>query len=185
MTPFVCLLRGVGGRVQIDPHLLKALLRAEGFDAVRVVGHTGNALLRSDLPAAEVAARAGAALIREAGFYNGLQVVAGDDWAAMVAENPFPAAAEVPGALHLSILGAPPDPRRLEALARLSDGRDGFEVRGRAVYLHVPQGFARSRLAGRFDRGIGVPLTTRGWGTVTRLATLLEAGAAPAPARAA
>lgn len=181
MTPFILLLRGVGGRTQFDHYLLKALLRAEGFDAVRVHGHSGNAVLCSDLGAEEVARRAGAALIREAGFYNGLQLVPGADWAAMVEGNPFPVAAGTPSTLHMGVLGAEPDPRRVEAIRRLGNGRDSLEVRGRAVYLHVPAGFSRSRMAGRFDRGIGVPVTTRSWSTVLALLELLDAP--PRPAR--
>jgi uncharacterized protein (DUF1697 family) len=181
MSHFVLLLRGVGGRTQLDLHLLKALLRAEGFEGVRVHGHTGNAVLQSDLSPEEVTRRAGAALIREAGFYNGLQVVPAADWAAMVDGNPFPDAAATPSTLHLGVLGAEPDPRRIAAIRRLGDGRDSLEVRGRAVYLHVPAGFSRSRMAGRFDRGIGVPVTSRSWNTVLALLALLEAP--PHPAR--
>jgi uncharacterized protein (DUF1697 family) len=179
MTPYILLLRGVGGRTQIDPHLLKALLRAEGFEAVRAHGHTGNAVLRSGLPPEEVSRRAGAALIREAGFYNGHQVVPGPEWAAMIDANPFPDAAAAPSTLHLGVLGAEPDPRRIEAIRRLGDGRDSLERRGRAVYLHVPEGFSRSRMAGRFDRGIGVPVTSRSWSTVLALLDLLDAPARP------
>lgn len=180
MSPFVLLLRGVGGRRQIPWPLLKALLRAEGFEGIRIHGHTGNVVLQSDLPHGEVTARAGAALIREAGFYNGLQVVPGADWAAMVEGNPFPEAAGAPATLHLGVLGSDPDPQRVAALAQLGDGGDRIEVRGRAAYIHAPQGFSRSRIATRFDRGIGVPATARTWGVVTALLDLVEN---PKPAR--
>lgn len=180
MTPHVLLLRGVGGRTQIAAHLLKALLRAEDFDRVRVHGHTGNAVLLSDLTPEEVARRAGTALIREAGFYNGLQVVSGPEWAAMVAGNPFPEADADPITLHLAVLGSPPDPRRVAALAGLCDGTDALVIRDRAAYLRVPRGFSASRMATRFDRGIGVPVTTRSWRIVQSLLALVED---PAPAR--
>jgi uncharacterized protein (DUF1697 family) len=46
-----------------------------------------------------------------------------------------------------------------------------FVLKGRVFYLHTPDGFGRSSLAGRIERFLGVPSTARNWRTVT---TLLE-----------
>ncbi|MBP1807308.1 DUF1697 domain-containing protein [Rubellimicrobium aerolatum] len=180
MTSFVLLLRGVGGRVQVAPRLLRAVLGAEGFDRVRVIGHTGNAVLDCSLASEEVAARAAGALLREIGFRNDLQVVSGVEWLEIVAGNPFPSATARDGALHVAVMGAEPDPARVAALSTLGDGEDGIVVRGRVAYLHAPHGFRQSRIANRFDRGIGVPSTTRSWAVVLKLHALLD----PVPAEA-
>ena len=50
---------------------------------------------------------------------------------------------------------------------------DEFEVVGREVYLHCPEGYGRSKLSNAyFERKLGVAGTTRNWRTVTTLAEL-------------
>ena len=174
MGSWVLLLRGVGGRTQVNPRLLRAVLGAEGFGRVSVFGHTGNAVVTSPLPREEVARLATEACAREMGFRKDIHVVSGADWADLVARNPFPGAEENPTTVHAAILGADPDPARVAMLNRLSDGSDSLVVEGRVAYLHVPRGFAQSRIADRFDRGIQVPTTARSWTAVQRLLSLVE-----------
>lgn len=174
MASWVLLLRGVGGRTQVSPRLLRAVLGAEGFGRVSVYGHSGNAVVTSRLSRREVAAIAAEACAREMGFRKDIHVVSGADWAGLVARNPFPQAEQAPATLHVAVLGAEPDPARVEALNRLGDGDDALVIRERVAYLHAPQGFARSRIATRFDRGIGVPATARSWTAVQRLLALVE-----------
>jgi len=174
MGSWVLLLRGVGGRTQVNPRLLRAVLGAEGFGRVSVFGHSGNAVVTSPLPRQEVAWLAIEACAREMGFRKEIHVVSGADWADLVARNPFPEAVEDPTTLHAAVLGADPDPARVAMLNRLSDGTDSLVVRGRVAYLHVPQGFAKSRIADRFDRGIHVPATARSWTAVQRIMSLVE-----------
>lgn len=174
MASWVLLLRGVGGRTQVSPRLLRAVLGAEGFGRVSVYGHSGNAVVTSPLSRRAVAAIASEACAREMDFRKEIHVVSGADWAGLVARNPFPQAAETPATLHMAVLGADPDPARIGALNRLGDGGDALVVRDRIAYLHAPQGFARSRIATRFDRSIGVPTTARSWTAVQRLLALVE-----------
>ena len=175
MGSWVLLLRGVGGPTQVPFQLFRVALKAEGFDQVKVYGHTGNAVFESPLPPEEVSARAAAACRRELGFTKDIHVVSGTRWAARVAGNPFPEAADRPSTLHLGILGAEPDPARVEALRRLGDGGDELVVVDGAAYLYLPRGVAASRLGPRFDRGIGVPNTVRNWNTTLRLHALAQA----------
>ncbi len=182
MAAWVLLLRGVGGPVQVPPRLLRAALAADGSGFVAVHGHTGNAVLTSDLPRDELLARAAAVCRREFGFQKDLHLVTGADWEDLVACNPFPQAVERPSTLHAAILGAEPDPDRVAAIRSRSDGQDGLAVIGRVAYLHTPQGFSKSRIAATFDRGIGVPTTARNWSTVGRLLALVEKARATEPA---
>jgi uncharacterized protein (DUF1697 family) len=155
--------------------LLRAALAAEGFGYVAVRGHTGNAVLTSPLPREEVAARATAVCERELGFRKDIHVVSGDEWTGLVNRNPFPGAAGRPSTLHVAVLGAEPDPTRVAALGALGDGSDSLRVMGRVAYIHAPEGFSRSRIATRFDRGIGVSNTARNWATVQKILALVEA----------
>jgi uncharacterized protein (DUF1697 family) len=174
MGSWVILLRGVGGRTQVNPRLLRAVLGAEGFGRASVFGHTGNAVVTSPLPREEVARLAVEACAREMGFRKEIHVISGPDWADLVARNPFPEAEENPTTLHAAVLAREPDPARVAMLNRLSDGTDSLVVQGRVAYLHLPRGFAQSRIADRFDRGIGVSATTRSWTAVQRLLSLVE-----------
>ena len=45
---------------------------------------------------------------------------------------------------------------------------------GRANSITPPSSCARSRIATRFDRGIGVPTTARSWTAVLRLTGLVQ-----------
>jgi hypothetical protein len=50
-----------------------------------------------------------------------------------------------------------------------------IEVVGKVAYLHTPDGFGTSKLAEKFDKGIGVPNTARNWNTVIALAKMADA----------
>jgi uncharacterized protein (DUF1697 family) len=67
-----------------------------------------------------------------------------------------------------------------EAVSRLrgfaAEG-EGIEVVGNVAYLHTPDGFGRSKLAEKFDRGIGVVNSARNWNTVLKLMELVRKAA--------
>ena len=95
-----------------------------------------------------------------------------EEWDAVIANNPFPDATGDPKFLHAAWLGAAPDPAKVKALQAIARGRDRIEVVGNVAYLHTPAGFGTSKLAEKFDKGIGVPNTARNWNTVLKLAAL-------------
>jgi uncharacterized protein (DUF1697 family) len=173
---WVVLLRGVGSVTQVPPRLLRAALASQGLDRVVVRGQTGNAVLRSALPEAEVEARAARACERELGFRKGVHLRRGTDWMAMVADNPFPGAALAdPGALHVALLADDLDPRRLAVSGWTPDRA----VQGdRCLYLCLPPGRSRQRLLDRARRGLPAVVTTRSWATILKIHALVEAAEA-------
>jgi uncharacterized protein (DUF1697 family) len=82
-----------------------------------------------------------------------------------------------PTTLHAAVLAAEPDTARVAALRSLAEGNDRIEVVGHVAYLYTPQGFGHSKLAERFDKGIGVPNTARNWNTVRRLMAMVSEAA--------
>jgi uncharacterized protein (DUF1697 family) len=64
----------------------------------------------------------------------------------------------------------------LDRVANLDPGRsppDRFTVAGRAIYVHAPNGVARTKLTNDyFDRALGVTSTARNWRTVGKLLSL-------------
>ena len=100
-----------------------------------------------------------------------------EEWAALVAANPFPEAVEVPKFLHAAVLAGVPPEGAVEKLRESAGEGERIEVVGRVAYLHTPNGFGRSKLAEKFDKGIGVANTARNWNTVMKLLEMADAAA--------
>jgi uncharacterized protein (DUF1697 family) len=173
MTAYALLFRGVGGATKLPVARLREVLAAEGFGDVATLVASGNAVVTSGLPPEEVRAKVATACRREMGFTKDVHVASRAAWAAAVAGNPFPEADAAPTTVHVVLLGAEPEPARVERLQALGPP-DALVVRGRVAYIHTPAGFGRSLLAERWDRWIGVPNTARNWSTSRRLLAMLD-----------
>lgn len=178
MTAYVLLFRGVGGATQLPTGPLREALAEAGFARVATYINSGNAVVASDLPAPEVAARVADLCRQRFGFTKDVHVRTRAEWDALVSGNPLPDAAAAPTTLHAAVLASDPDPSRVEALRALATGGEGLALRGRVAYLHTPAGFGTSKMAARFDKGLGVPNTARNWNTVLRLQELLRSAKA-------
>ena len=177
MATYVILFRGVGGPTQLPTGPLRAALAEAGFGSVATCINSGNAVLTSDRPAEGVLAEIAGICAGRFGFKKDIHARTGGEWAELIARNPFPEATGAPTTLHAAVLAAEPEPDRIEALRALAEGGDRIAVLGRVAYLHTPGGFGRSRLATRFDKGLGVANTARNWNTVLKLMDLVDAAA--------
>ena len=175
MTAYVLLFRGVGGATQLPTAPLRAALTEAGFGQVATYINSGNAVLTSDLPREEVVATVAKICDACFGFRKGIHARTREEWSELVTANPFPGATAAPTMLHAAVMEGEPAPNRLAALEALAEHGERIAVRGRTAYLHTPNGFGTSRLAARFDKGLGVPNTARNWNTVQRLLALVEA----------
>ena len=169
---YIVLFRGVGGKTQLPVAPLREKLAEAGFANVATYINSGNALLKSALPHEEVAARVREICAREFAFDKDVHVATRAEWQALIAANPFPLAVATPNFLHAAVLAAEPEPARLDALRAVAAGGEAIAVVGRVAYLHTPHGFGTSKLAAKFDKGIGVANTARNWNTVLKLAEL-------------
>ena len=177
MTAWIILFRGVGGATQLPTKPLREGLTREGFSQVATYINSGNAVLTSPLSRDHVIKTVVELCAREFGFDKDVYALAADEWAKLIASNPFPEAVSAPTTLHAAVLAREPDPERIDVLRSLAQGQDRIEVVGRVAYLHTPLGFGRSKLAERFDKGIGVPNTARNWNTVRRLMEMVNKAA--------
>lgn len=172
---FLLLFRGVGGKTQLPTAPLRAALLADGFKKAATYINSGNALVLTNRTAADVVART-AEICRSAfGFEKDIYALTLADWQARMATNPFPEATEPSRFLHMAVLSRAPDPERLDALRAVAGANERIAVVGETAWLHTPNGFGTSKLAAKFDKGIGVPNTARNWNTVVKLAQLAEA----------
>jgi uncharacterized protein (DUF1697 family) len=72
----------------------------------------------------------------------------------------------------VTFLPEAPDPARVDALPKAEGGGD-FLVRGRELYMWLPDGISGTPLASwKWDDLLGLPGTARNWNTVRKLAEL-------------
>jgi uncharacterized protein (DUF1697 family) len=175
MTVYVILFRGVGGATQLPVRPLRDALTAAGFKDVSTYINSGNAVLSSRKSAASVTGDVAKVARQEFGFEKDIHVLSREEWRGLIDNNPFPDAVAVPKFLHAAVLAEAPQTERLEALRAFAKGSEAIEVVGKVAYLYTPDGFGTSKLAEKFDKGIGVANTARNWNTVIALAKLADA----------
>ena len=170
---YVALLRGVnvGGRNKLPMRELAAMFVEAGCEDVRTYIQSGNVVFRADPSVADgLTARITAAVAAGRGYQIPVAIRTAADLAGVVHGNPFLAAGADPSKLHVGFLAETPDPARVATLDPDRSPPDAFEVRGSEVYLHFPNGVARSKLTNvYFDRTLGTVSTVRNWRTVCKL----------------
>jgi len=179
---FVALLRGinVGGKNKLSSEELVGLFEEVGCDRVRTYIQSGNVVYRAGshltkaVPAAVVAA-----IERDYGFSvpvvtrtaAELAAVVAAELAAVVEENPFVVGGEDPKTLHVAFLADRPSVTQVSQLDPSLSPGDQFVVSGREVYLHCPNGLARTKFTNAYlDSTLGTVSTMRNWKTVNVLA---------------
>ncbi len=175
MTVYIILFRGVGGATQLPTKPLREQLTAAGFKNVATYINSGNAVLKSSLAREKVVARIAKICKAEFGFNKAIYAISLEEWADLIAKNPFPEAVEVGKFLHAAVLEAAPKKSDVESVRALAKEGELIAVVGKVAYLHTPHGFGTSKLAEKFDKGIGVPNTARNWNSVLKLRELAEA----------
>jgi uncharacterized protein (DUF1697 family) len=181
-TRYVALLRGinVGKARQIGMPRLTEVLTARGHANVRTHLRSGNVVLDSPLAEAELAADLERAIEKEFGFAVPVVVRAGSELAAVVDGDPFPSTATDPARYLVTFLPEAPAREKVEALPPVDDGPGEYLVKGRELYLWLPDGIANTPLAGwKWDRLLGVAGTGRNWNTVTKLGELASGSPTP------
>jgi uncharacterized protein (DUF1697 family) len=174
-TRFVALLRGInlGKARQVDMPRLREVLAARGHEQVRTHLRSGNVVLDSTLSEPELAADLSGAIEQEFGFAVPVVLRTGEEMAAVVAGDPFATEATDPARYLVTFLPEPPPPAKVDALPTADAGDGAYLVRGRELYLWLPDGIQKTPVASwKWDRLLGVPGTARNWNTVRKLAEL-------------
>jgi uncharacterized protein (DUF1697 family) len=175
MPTHVALLRGVNlGKRRVSMAELKKRLEGLGYTDVSTYVQSGNAVLTSKTNEARIAAELEAELTKAFGFAVPVIVRTRAGLADVVRNNPFPDAAADPTKLHVSFLGKPLDPAWLEHLADVNFTPEEFATRKREIYLSLPNGLGRSKLAGAVEKALRGSGTTRNWRTVTALLDMVN-----------
>lgn len=174
-TRYIVLFRGVGGATQLPVKRLREVLTEAGFENVATYINSGNAVLSSSASENEVVARVATAVKEKMGFEKSVLVRNKAEWAGMLAQNPYPDAVQELTKLHLYCLERAPDPERVALLQEKATGTECFAVKGRALYLHTPDGMGTSFFAPKIEPTLKVAMTARNWRTALALQRLVEA----------
>jgi uncharacterized protein (DUF1697 family) len=174
MTPRVALLRAVnlGGKTSVPMAELRATATGLGFAEVRTLLQSGNLVFEADRSDdAGLEALLERAFAERFGFSTDILVRTADEWADLVAANPFPEmAADDPGHLVLFALKEEPPEEKVAALRAAIRGPEFLEARGRHLFVGYPDGIGRSKLTNAaIERKLGTRGTGRNWNTVLKL----------------
>lgn len=177
-TTYLALLRGinVGGKNKLPMKDLKELFVEAGSESVRTYIQSGNVVFDATAAVAKRIPEHIPALIQERfGLRTPVIVRTAEDLAAVVANNPFLKAGAPEDELHVYFLADEPSASRIEALDPARSPGDEFAVKGREVYLRLPNGMARTKLTNDYiDRKLATTSTGRNWRTVTKLHALMS-----------
>jgi uncharacterized protein (DUF1697 family) len=172
----VALLRGInlGGKNAVPMAELRRWVEEAGGKAVRTYVQSGNVLFDATLAAAARIAAAITTHIKEQlGFTVPVVLLTADELRQIAGGNPYLAEGKPENELHLMLLSSASTPERVAKLDPDRSPPDRFTVAGRAIYIHAPNGVARSKLTNDyFDRALGVTSTARNWRTVGKLLAL-------------
>jgi uncharacterized protein (DUF1697 family) len=172
----VALLRGVnvGGKTTLSMAELRKIVEECGYADVRTYIQSGNVVLRAagESPG-DVCSRLRRALADATGREIDVTVRTRDELDAVVGANPYLDRTEEPTHLHVVF-----------AEASLEDSLDGFDLdgyapeeasaSGRELYLFLPNGMGRSKLAGDLARLDGARGPARTWRPVTKLLAIAD-----------
>ena len=175
----VALLRGinVGGKNKLPMADLAAMFREAGCEDVQTYIQSGNVIFRAVPALAEdIPSRIGASILSRFGYRIPVITRTARELEDTVRANPFAETEFEANRLLVFFLEELPDPAHVEALDPDRSPGDEFAVLGREVFVHYPNGVARSKLTNSyFDSGLSTTGTGRNWRTVTKLLELATA----------
>jgi uncharacterized protein (DUF1697 family) len=169
----VALLRGinVGGKNKLPMKDLVAIFVAAGCTDVQTYIQSGNVVFKAPTAVAKrLPSVVKAALSDRTGYRVPVVMRTVDELDGVAQNNPFLKAGREPDTLHVAFLADIPKPARVAAIDLDRSPPDELDVRGREIYLRLPNGVAPSKLTNAyFDATLGTTSTFRNWRTVLKL----------------
>ncbi len=173
MNTYIALLRGinVGGHNKLPMKDLRVLFEGAGCNNVRTYIQSGNIVFEaSNALAARVPETIGTAINARFGYTIPVVTRTAASLATAVANNPYADLDTDERFLAVAFLADEPDAAQIASLEHDRFAPDIFTVAGREIYLHYPNGVARSKLTNAyFDRRLGTVSTVRNWRTTRQL----------------
>jgi uncharacterized protein (DUF1697 family) len=162
----------LGATNKVSMPALRAALSDLGYGDVTTYVQSGNVVLRTaaGTKAEEVAGAIEGLISKEFGVEAAVMVRTAAELRKIAGSNPFAKEEKDPKKLLVVFLDAKPSAKAKAALDPDRSPPDRFRVHGREIYLHLPNGFGRSKLTiDWFERGLEAKATGRNWQTVGKL----------------
>ena len=177
MPTYAAFLRGInlGARNKVSMPELNALLVELGLEDVATYVQSGNVVFRTRAGKRdELARRIERAIATKFGVDAAVILRTAAELRTVATSNPFERdETDATKLLVVFLDGAPSAKAKQLDPERGAPGR--FAVLSREIYLHVPDGFGRSKLTlDYFERRLGVKGTVRNWRTVKNVLALTE-----------
>jgi uncharacterized protein (DUF1697 family) len=175
---YAALLRGinVGGNKMVPMADLRAMTAKLGFEDPKTLLQSGNLVFGAkSQPTARLEQVLEAATKKTIGVECSYLLRTADEWAAIIAANPFAKFAKSnPAYLVVTFCREAPDAAALKTLRLEARGGEDFKAHGRELYLWYPDGQGTSKLAIALSKNkLGTICTARNWNTVTKIRALL------------
>jgi uncharacterized protein (DUF1697 family) len=179
MKTYVALLRAinVGGKNKLPMAELSQMFARAGCERVRTYIQSGNVVFgASPKSVAGVCQEVREGIRKRFRIEVPLVWRAADEMQAVLRENPYAKRARMEDAVSVMFLADRPEAARLKALDPERSPGDEYIVRGREIYLWLPNGMGRSKLTNAyFDSKLATVSTARNWRTVLKLVEMMDA----------
>jgi len=177
MTTYIALLRGinVSGNKIIKMQDLKTMFQSLEFQNVRTYIQSGNVLFEHDKDSADRLSGIIEQRIKEVFGFEVLVILRTlAELENSIGNNPFELSEkEEFKRLYVSFMSSEPSAEALEKLHPYMDGPDKIRFVGREMYVLYEVSVSQSALFKvPMDKILGMPVTTRNWNTVNKLAVL-------------
>ena len=172
---YVALLRGVnvGGNNKLPMKDLPAIFQKCGCTNVRTYIQSGNVVFDCTATAvSKLSETIGNGIEKKFGFKPAIVLRSLLEFDNIVRSNPYPGLGAAESELHVVFLEAAPLPAEIAKLEQYRELPEEFDVCGKDVYLRMPNGMARSKMAGVRFKTVA---TARNWRTVHKLLAMMKA----------
>jgi len=174
MDRYISMLRGinVGGQKKILMEELRKLFESLGYENVRTYIQSGNVIFLAPMDGEDfVRDRIQDAVRDRFGFEVAVTVRSLAEMKKVVEGIPFSQkAGDDLSKLHVVFLSEKTNKGIEQEITRARSEGEEVVIKGREIYLYLPNGYGRSKLNNNFfERKLGVSATTRNWKTVNKL----------------
>jgi uncharacterized protein (DUF1697 family) len=175
MDTHIALLRGinVSGKNRLPMAVLRTAFESAGCVNVKTYIQSGNVVFNY-VPGtvASLHATIADAILQAVGFCPDMIIIDRDQLLAAIQSNPFADAIDAPASLHFYFLAHSATSPDLLALEQARARSERYQLSDSVFFLHAPDGVARSKLATKVEKLLGVTATARNYRTVTQVAKM-------------
>lgn len=180
MPVYIALLRGVnlGPNKRMKMEKLRESFNGMGLEQVQTYIQSGNVVFKAGrVSQAALCRKLEARIIADFGFSSSVITRTQEELGQAIERNPFVKKRGVDSTrLHVTFLADEPERSVLEELKGLTKHPDESICLGREIFLHLPNGMAKSSLTNNpLERRLLKIATTRNWNTVSQLYEICRA----------